>query len=98
MTSGSPLDLLLDYLCILFHIDLMKFGSMLRQLRGRQDDIHALIRAVGSIDAQISIASFRESLPVYCVPDLTISKSGTWFIRLSMTLFPTAWIHRGRFF
>lgn len=71
MTSGSPLDLLLDYLCILFHIDLMKFGSMLRQLRGRQDDIHALIRAVGSIDAQISIASFRESLPVYCVPDLT---------------------------
>ena len=71
MTSGSPLDLILDYVCILFHIDLMKFGSMLRQLRGKQDEINALIRAVGSIDAQISIASFRESLPVYCVPDLT---------------------------
>ena len=74
VSSGSPLELLLDYVCILFHIDLMKFSSMLRQLRGRQEEIDALIRAVGSIDAQISIASWRESLPVYCVPDLTGSR------------------------
>ena len=74
VSSGSPLALLLDYVCILFHIDLMKFSSMLRQLRGRQEEIDALIRAVGSIDAQISIASWRESLPVYCVPDLTGSR------------------------
>lgn len=69
--SGNPADILMDYICILFHVDLIKFGSMLRELRGKEQEIDALITAVGSIDAQISIASWRESLSVYCVPDLT---------------------------
>lgn len=69
--SGNPAGILMDYICILFHLDLIKFGSMLRQLRGREEEIDALITAVGSIDAQISIASWRESLRVFCVPDLT---------------------------
>ena len=68
--SGNPIDLLLDYLCILFHIDLFKFGSMLGDLRGRKKEIDDLITAIGSVDAGISIASWRESLPFYCVPDL----------------------------
>ena len=71
MTSSNPADLLLDYLCIIFHIDLIKFGSMLEDLRGKGEEIDALITAVGSVDAQISVSSWRESLPVYCVPDLT---------------------------
>ena len=69
--TGNPLDLILDYLCILFHIDLFKFGSMVRALRGKEKEIDDLIASIGSIDAQISIASYRESLPVYCIPDLT---------------------------
>lgn len=68
--SANPADLLVDYLCILFHIDLLKFGSMLKALRGREKEIDALITAVGSVDAQISIASWRKSLPTYCAPDL----------------------------
>ena len=71
MTSSNPADLLLDYLCIIFHIDLIKFGSMLKDLRGKGEEIDALITAVGSVDAQISVSSWRKSLPVYCVPDLT---------------------------
>ena len=68
--SGNPIDIILDYLCILFHIDLFKFGSMLGDLRGRKKEIDDLITAIGSVDAGISIASWRESLPFYCVPDL----------------------------
>ena len=71
ISSGNPLDLLLDYLCILFHIDLIKFGSMLKDLRGKAEETDALISAIGTIDAQISIASWRKSLPLYCIPDLT---------------------------
>lgn len=74
MSSGNPADLLMDYLCILFHIDLLKFSSMLRELRGREKEIDALIKAIGSIDAQIAVASWRKSLPVYCIPDLTGSR------------------------
>lgn len=68
--SGSPADIVMDYICILFHLDLMKFGSMLRQLRGREDRIDALVTAVGQIDAECAVASWRESLPFYCVPAL----------------------------
>ena len=71
ISSANPADLILDYLCILFHIDLIKFGSMLKDLWGKEDEIDVLITAIGSVDAQISIASWRGSLPVYCVPDLT---------------------------
>ena len=71
ISSGNPADLILDYLCILFHIDLIKFGFMLGDLRGREEEIDGLITAIGSIDAQISTASWRRSLSLYCVPDLT---------------------------
>ena len=71
ISSSNPADLLLDYLCILFHIDLMKFDTMLKELRGKQQEVESLIEAVGTIDAQISIASWRKSLPFYSVPDLS---------------------------
>ena len=44
---------------------------MLKDLRGKEEEIDSLITAVGSVDAQISTASWRVSLPTYCVPDLT---------------------------
>ena len=71
ITSGNFADIILDYICILFHIDLLKFGSMLRALRGKEEEIDGLITSIGTIDAQISLASWRESLPQYCIPDLT---------------------------
>ena len=71
ISSGNPADLILDYLCILFHIDLIKFGFMLGDLRGKEGEIDGLITAIGAIDAQISTASWRKSLPVSCVPDLS---------------------------
>ena len=71
ITSGNFADIILDYVCILFHIDLLKFGSMLRALRGKEEEIDGLITSIGTIDAQISLASWRESLPKYCIPDLT---------------------------
>ena len=70
ISSSNPADLMMDYLCILFHIDLIKFDTMLKELKGRQQEVESLIEAVGTIDAQISIASWRESLPFYSIPDL----------------------------
>ena len=74
ISAANPADLLTDYLCFLFHIDLIKFDSMLRELRGKQQEVESLIGAVGAIDAEISIASWRKSLPFYCIPDLTGSR------------------------
>ena len=68
ISSVNPLDLLMDYLCILFHIDLMKYASMSGTIRGKREEIEALLNATGAIDAQISVASWRKSLPHFCEP------------------------------
>lgn len=66
--SANPVDLILDYLRILLHLDLIKFYSMFHGLRQHRQEIDALLTIVGRIDAEIAIASFRESLAVSCTP------------------------------
>ena len=68
--GADPLGLLLEYIRILFHLDLIKFNSMLRQMRGKQPQIDELLTITGRIDACISIVSWRETLPFFAVPDL----------------------------
>ncbi|MDO4408527.1 MAG: hypothetical protein Q4C16_06260 [Eubacteriales bacterium] len=68
--GADPLGLLLEYIRILFHLDLIKFNSMLRQMRGKQPQIDELLTITGRIDACISIVSWRETLPYFAVPDL----------------------------
>ena len=68
--SADPLGLALEYIRIIFHLDLIKFNNMLRQMRGRQPQIDALLTITGRIDACISIVSWRETLPFYSVPEL----------------------------
>ncbi len=69
--GGNPLDLILDYLRILFHLDLIKFNNMLGEVQARRADIDVLLTIIGRIDAVISVASFQMSLPVSCAPTFT---------------------------
>ena len=66
--SGSPLDILLDYMRYLTHADLWKFSRMLSLARGREDAIDTLIRVCGRIDTCVSLASFEQTLPRACRP------------------------------
>ena len=69
-TTGSLIDAILDYVRILTHIDLIKFNSMLEEIKKNAGQIDILIENTGFLDAMISIASFRTSLLKYCVPQL----------------------------
>lgn len=69
--SNNPLDLILDYIRILFHIDLIWFNRMLRLAKGHYGDLDAIFTILGKIDACISIASFRRSIPYWCDPGLS---------------------------
>lgn len=69
--SGNPLDILLDYCRMVFHVDLMKFNSMLSEVRKHTQDVDELIRVMGYLESIIAIGAYRESRKDgYCVPVL----------------------------
>ncbi len=60
--SGDILAVLMDYIRMVFHVDLIKFNSMLCVLRGHMEDVDSLIQVVGALETAISIWAFRSSL------------------------------------
>lgn len=81
--SGNPLDILSDYIRMLFHIDLIKFNQMVREAGKHADDIDRLITDVGMTEALISAACYRASVPGtpagengYCIPETQEDPAG----------------------
>lgn len=66
--SGNPIDLILDYVKMIFHVDLMRFNKMLSTLRVHLKDADALITCVGYVESAIAIGALRQSLEEYSVP------------------------------
>ncbi len=66
--TGGMLGMVLDYLRIFFHLDLIKFNIMLAIVRDKYDDIRELFELTGFLDASIAVASYRKSLDHFCVP------------------------------
>lgn len=73
--SGSPLDIICDYLRMLFHFDLIAFASMQRRINEHADDTDRVFTGLGRIEAAISIGSYRRlHLDRWCKPDLTAKR------------------------
>lgn len=75
-SSGDILAMVLDYIRMVFHVDLIKFDSMLNTVRGHIGDVDAMIETVGYVETVIAIWIFRESLGEtgWCTPDFTAEK------------------------
>lgn len=69
MGGSGPLDMLLDYLKMAFHLDLMKFNQMLKVIREKDAVIREMVSVIGMLDACISIAYLRASLESFCRPE-----------------------------
>lgn len=70
--SGNPIEMVMDYIRMVFHVDLIKFNSMLKILRGHIEDVDELITVAGFLDTAVSVWAFRQSLSEgYCIPDFT---------------------------
>ena len=67
-SDGSPLGIVLDYLNLIFHFDIIGFNFMLHQVRRLVPQIDALLTVLGRIDAMIAAAGFRKGLSVWCEP------------------------------
>lgn len=67
--SGNPLDMLLDFFRMGFHLDLIKFNQMLSQVRRHINEVDQMIGTLGKIEAMIAVGAYRESLEIYCTPE-----------------------------
>lgn len=68
--SGDLADMLLDYIRMLFHVDLIKFDSMLHAVKKNQEALNQMYEHIGLLDSMIAVASFKEMLEYSCVPTL----------------------------
>lgn len=69
--DGSIVEMLLDYIRMLTHVDLIKFNSMVKKLAKHEEEMYDLMNTLGYLEACISVASFRKWLPYWCKPEFT---------------------------
>lgn len=80
-STGDPSQLLLDYFRMVFHLDILVYNSVLKEVKGKSKEIMELLDGWGELDAAISIASFREILPLWSRPEFV--EPGAGHIRLT---------------
>ena len=66
--SGNPLEILLDYVRMVFHLDLIKFNQMLSEVRKNKSAIDRMLTVIGYMETVIAIGAFRTSAESYCIP------------------------------
>ncbi len=60
--GGEGLELILDYLRMCLHLDIIKFNNMLSQLQQYEKELWTLYEIMGETDAFIAIAEYRAFL------------------------------------
>lgn len=73
--SSNPLEIVMDYLRMTFHLDLIKFNNMLSEVRQNIESIDMQLTISGYMEAVIAIGAYRTARKSYCVPDLTCMDS-----------------------
>lgn len=69
--SGNPLEVLFDYLRMMFYLDLIRFNRALHDLRKYMGEVDRLITVVGQLECAVAVGSYRKSLgEAWCVPKL----------------------------
>lgn len=75
-TGGNPLEILMDYARMMFHVDLIIFNRMLKKLNLNLEQADGLIGSMGALEAAVSVGYFRASLENgWCVPRITEEKA-----------------------
>lgn len=68
---GSIVDVFMDYVRMIFHVDIMKFNSMHKLCTEKSDEIQQLYDLLGGIETASCICAYRQKLPYYCLPDFS---------------------------
>lgn len=68
--GGSIIDVVMDYVRMIVHIDLIKFNHMVSEVQNNKEAINHIFETVGTLDSMIAIASFRVLIGSYSIPKL----------------------------
>lgn len=60
---------MIEYLNMFMLFDIITYYRSVNVLMKHQEEIHEIFKAVGSLDASISIASYLEEVKNYCIPE-----------------------------
>ena len=63
-------DPLFEYFKIVFLVELIAFESINKKIMKHRSDLRTLYETVGLLDSMVAVASFRQSVPFYSVPEL----------------------------
>ena len=69
--ASSPNEIINEYLNIFFLFEVRSFYSAASEINNHIDKLRELYTSLGEIDALQSVASYRESLPVFIEPEFT---------------------------
>lgn len=72
--SGNPIEIVLDYLRMIFHLDLIQFNKMLGEVNKHIGDIDLMLTIVGKVETMIAIGAFREGNKEHCIPTFSDKK------------------------
>ena len=87
--NGNPLEVVLDYLRMLFYLDLIQFNRALAALRGHMDEVDEMITILGEIETDVVVGAYRTSLSgAYCVPKLHYDERKDIFLRVENLYHP----------
>ncbi len=65
--SMDLLSALFEYFLMMTHLDFLVFNRMVRNIRNHEAEILKMVQTLGYLESMISVASFRELLPFYCI-------------------------------
>ena len=58
--TSNPLSILFDYLRMIFHLDIIKYNSMISFLKGHTKEAMELYEIIGDIDTAVAVNKFKE--------------------------------------
>lgn len=78
--EGNITDILMDYVRLLTHVDIIKFEIMTSEVLRLQKDLLIMYETVGFLDSMLAAASYREMKRSWCVPELTHAEKKKFYL------------------
>lgn len=66
--NGDMMELGLDYIRMFFHLDIIKFNSMVNEVYKYRNEVDAMLTIIGRLDVYLCVGEYREYQKDYCIP------------------------------